>query len=375
VKEMEDMNAAAETNQGCFKRSKATESHGSRNSTIDIFKALACIGVVWIHIQFPGSVGSAVRALGRFGVPLFFAVSGYYLSSTEVLSLEKISKKLIHIVHLIIGSEIGYIVFTWFLQDLFDPVKRAAYMEKYFVTGWVEKMLITNAPPAYAHLWFLYALATIYLLILLFVRRKRTLRIIGIATPFLILGMVFLQEFSFLKVMKNSISFVGASATTYWAHTILFRAIPFFLLGFLFREFSEKVQRIPGNPPVYIGLIVLCEISAMIESFCFNFSQFYVGNILATILILILCCKFPKLQCKPLEYIGGKLFTWIYIVHVGVYKLLGYCTGRLHIASQPIVKWMMPIMGLLVSILMAMLIEKVRVSLKNATSTYREKRG
>ncbi len=366
------MKSSVDTWQGCCASVKATDGHGSRNSTIDIFKALACIGVVWIHIQFPGSVGSAVRALGRFGVPLFFAVSGFYLSSTEVLSPEKISRKLIHIVHLIIGSEVGYIIFTWFLQDLFDPVKRAAYMEKYFVTGWVEKMLITNAPPAYAHLWFLYALASIYLLILLFVKRKRTLRIIGIATPFLIIGMVFLQEFSFLKLIKNPISFVGASASTYWAHTIIFRAIPFFLLGFLFREYSEIVRKIPGNPLVYIGLIVLCEISAMIESFHFKTSQFYVGNIVATVLILILCCKFPKLQCKPLEYIGGKLFTWVYIVHVGVYKLLGFCTGRLHIASHPIVKWMMPIVGLLVSILIAMLIEKMRVILKNAASTCRK---
>lgn len=43
-----------------------------RNSTMDIFKGLACIGVVLMHVAFPGTTGTFARALGCFGVPVFF---------------------------------------------------------------------------------------------------------------------------------------------------------------------------------------------------------------------------------------------------------------------------------------------------------------
>ncbi len=274
-----------------------------RNSTMDIFKALACIGVVFIHIRFPGEFGTGVRALGCFGVPLFFCVSGYWLSSTEILDPVKISGKLKHIFRLILGAELAHFLFTIILQDLFDPAKREVFLEKYYVSGWVEKWFITNAPPVYAHLWFLYALALIYLFILLLFRTKKQLRVLSVTTPFLLLGIIFLQEFSFLKLLRGSIPLVGASITTYWAHTILFRAIPFFLLGFSFKEFSNAINKIPGKLPILIFLVVICELSATIESYYFNTAQFYVGNILATILIMFICTKYPNLHCKPLEYL------------------------------------------------------------------------
>lgn len=50
-----------------------------RNKYIDAAKALACIFVVLIHCMFPGKIGLVFRALARFAVPLFFAVSGYFL--------------------------------------------------------------------------------------------------------------------------------------------------------------------------------------------------------------------------------------------------------------------------------------------------------
>lgn len=330
-----------------------------RNSTMDIFKALACIGVVLMHIRFPGKTGIAVRALGCFGVPLFFCISGYWLSSKELLDVVQIQRKLKHIVSLIIEAEIVHTVISLILFDLLNPVKREAFIEKYFVHGWIEKWLITNAPPVYAHLWFLYALATLYLLILLFISSKRQLRMLSITIPFLILGIILLQEFGHLKAfgLKAVIPIYGATTKIYWAHTLLLRALPFFLLGFTFRECSSKIEKCPCRLAVLILLIIACETAAVIECFCFCNSQFYVGNIMATILIMFTCCKWPTLQCKPLEYLGGSLSTWVYICHVLVYKVLGYITGKLHISGNVLVQWLMPIAGLVCSISIAMFID------------------
>lgn len=327
---------------------------------MDIFKGLACIGVVLIHVVFPGTIGIFVRALGRFGVPLFFCVSGYWLSSKEEIDSRNISRKLRHIIHLIIGAEIFHFIFSIIFNDLTDSVKRAAFLEKYFSVGWIERWIIINTSPVYAHLWFLYALAAIYFLILVFVKNKKQLRILALAVPFLLIGIILMQEFSFLNLIPISIPFVGMSKTFFWAHTIFFRAIPWFLMGVVFRDYSKIIKKIPLNLPVLATLIIIFEISAGIESLYFNTAQFYVGNIMATVVIMIVCCKYPHIHCKPLECIGGELFTWIYICHISVYKTLDYITAKLHIASLSITKWLMPLICLAISILIAVFIEKFK---------------
>lgn len=331
-----------------------------RNSTMDIFKGFACIGVVLIHVAFPGTTGEFVRALGRFGVPIFFCVSGYWLSSKEEIDSQNVSRKLKHIIHLIIGAEIFHFIFSIILNDLTDPVKRAAFLETYFSVGWIERWIIINTSPVFAHLWFLYALATIYFLILVLVKNKKQLRILALAVPFLLIGIILMQEFSFLNLVRISIPIVGTSKTFFWAHTIFFRAIPWFLMGVVFRDYSEIIKKIPLKLPVLVTLIIILEISAGIESLYFSTAQFYVGNIIATVVIMITCCKYPHIHCKPLECIGRELFTWIYICHVSVDKTLDYITVKLHIDSLPIAKWLMPLICVAISILIAIFIEKFK---------------
>lgn len=49
-----------------------------KNDTLELIKLFASYMVVFIHVMFYGTVGEAMNALGRFAVPLFFLISGYY---------------------------------------------------------------------------------------------------------------------------------------------------------------------------------------------------------------------------------------------------------------------------------------------------------
>lgn len=42
------------------------------NNTLNLLKGLACMGVVFIHVNFPGELGQIVIALSRSAVALFF---------------------------------------------------------------------------------------------------------------------------------------------------------------------------------------------------------------------------------------------------------------------------------------------------------------
>ena len=72
----------------------------TRNYCLAFFEAIACILIVFIHARFPGTFGRIVESLGRFGVPLFFAVSGFFLikeSSTVEEVRAKLKKRIIKI--------------------------------------------------------------------------------------------------------------------------------------------------------------------------------------------------------------------------------------------------------------------------------------
>ena len=50
----------------------------SRNNCINVLKLIACFGVVFIHVTFPGTMGQVVKFASTFGVPLFMMIAGYY---------------------------------------------------------------------------------------------------------------------------------------------------------------------------------------------------------------------------------------------------------------------------------------------------------
>ena len=41
------------------------------NIMLNFLKGLACIGVVFIHITFPGKVGEIIKYASAYGVPIF----------------------------------------------------------------------------------------------------------------------------------------------------------------------------------------------------------------------------------------------------------------------------------------------------------------
>ena len=49
-----------------------------RNARLNLLKGFACIGVVFIHVTFPGVFGQIIKDAAGFAVPVFFLTSGFY---------------------------------------------------------------------------------------------------------------------------------------------------------------------------------------------------------------------------------------------------------------------------------------------------------
>ena len=65
-----------------------------RNEAMELFKLLASVLVVFIHVKFPGTVGSVTVSLARLAVPVFLAISGWFSFGTKP---ERLLKRLGHI--------------------------------------------------------------------------------------------------------------------------------------------------------------------------------------------------------------------------------------------------------------------------------------
>ena len=295
----------------------------SRNTSFDCFKGLACLGIILMHRGFPGQFGIGVRSFACFGVPLFFSISGYYLSSKEIIDPSDILKKIRHILLLILGSEIFYSAFAFFLNRLYDPYRRAAFIEESFKNGWIERYFIMGQTPVYRYLWFLYALLTLYVLVLLFARSRKSIKIVALpSVPVLLICIMLLEEFNDTGIIKNSFHLLTTETEFYKSNSFLFRAAPFFLLGFLFYEYREKVRNLNLSLQVLVAGITACLGTAVVEGFVFSKAQFYVGNIAALFLIMILCIKYPDLRIQPFWYIGSHYATLVYIYHFAAIHFL-----------------------------------------------------
>lgn len=330
----------------------------SRNTAIDVFKGIACLGVVLMHCKFPEPAGTAFRSLGCFGVPFFFFVSGYFLTSTgDGFDSDALLRKIRHIVKLILVSEVFYCSFAYVVYHLYDDQKLANYIEGNFKEGWFLKFIISNQPPVYTHLWFLYTLLTLYLIVLLFLRSQKSLRRISyIAVPVFTLAIVLLQEFKDLGILRNSFKLNGTDVLIYRSSCFPYRAVPFFLLGFLARNHEDRIKRIKIGKGILIILIIVSMILAVAEGFTFLVAQFYVGNIIALYLIMIFCIKYPSSGIKPLRYLGEALSTSVYIIHMAVIKLVDLCAGWISISELMIYKAFRPIVVIAVSIAVSQII-------------------
>lgn len=337
----------------------------SRNSTLDIFKGLACIGVLFIHCLFPQSLGKAARSVGCVGVPLFFCISGYYLAKKNELDVYELAKKIRHIVELIICSEAFYLLFSVFYFNLFSAANRARVVEKYFYPGSLAKFFVLNQPPIYAHLWFLYALVSCYISVLIFFKNKKQLKAFSNIVPVLLFCIVVLQEFSFLHIIKNGTVLLGSEVVMMKSSFFLFRAVPFFLLGFMFREYNDKIKNLPLSANVLIGLIVVAESFAIVEGFLFSKAQFYLGNIVALFFIMFLSIKSPNIRNRPLQFLGSDLSTYVYVLHVAVFKAMDIFLFKFHLSKLIAIQYIRPILALVLTILLSIVIKQLINVLKH----------
>ena len=282
---------------------------GGRNESLDALKAFSAIGVVLIHFGFPGDFGIIVQVCARVGVPIFFMCSGYYIES-ETINYEKIKKKIIHNVKILMFAIILYLIFNVLNDGLKSLVKNISI-------GNIAKFLLFNAPQiSAAHLWFVSALIYSYLLFF-FIYEARLLKKRIQISAVLLMVHIFIAEFLPIFGMRLP-------------HPVVRNAyllgVPFLLIGNWLRDNEELAGNNIIKERFLKNIVVLGILASCIEKYLLSpndLLELYVGSIISSVGLFLICIKKPKCKCKTMAYIGRKYSLGIYILHPLVGTLIG----------------------------------------------------
>ena len=283
------------------------------NYSLNVAKCLAIFAVICIHctlFKF-GRKGLVIDALSRFAVPLFFVISGYFSFYPNLeRSLDKYKTRAYRLVKLLISSMILY-----FIVYVFVIRYHSFYDSLFSITlGHIFDVIIFNAYTYGPHLWFIGSLLYCYIFYYIIGRFKFDYRKLYVLVPILLVSCLMLGEFAAFMGFKHI-------PITYYRN-FLFMALPFFILGYFMHDKQENLIGIFSDRNLILIMILSC-LLVIIEVLTIGKLDLYVGSIIFAVALVLWCIKNPdKLNFKVAGFIGGTLYTSIYVLHLLVIRML-----------------------------------------------------
>ena len=239
------------------------------------------MGVVFIHINFPGIIGQIIKDVASYAVPVFFMIAGYYAYKKDQSTIKR---RLLKITKIFLYAYILFFVFS-----------AAFAVYNYQIGDWISKQFNWKTPIMYIcfctidfaiPLWYLIAMIEVYVVWLLVVKNNKE--------------HVFLKLLPFLFVLQIILTMYCETKETewFWKTNFITRAMPWFLLGYFFH--TEKAEFIRDlNVWAFIVLTLIGSLISIVPT-AFDFGLKF--NVIGYIPFAI------GLFCIAVKYGGGYWF-------------------------------------------------------------------
>lgn len=314
-----------------------------RNSFINVLKGIISFMVVLGHRGLPGDVGMIADAMGRFAVPVFLMISGYFIwNEDSQIVEEKIKVQTVKIFKLMIWTNIIYIIWGLISTKLYGESIKLWAMDVFSVTS-ILKFIILNVSKAGIHLWFIGALLYCYC-ILFYVNKKKLHKTMYKSIPILLIINLLICE-----MIPGFGVFLPLSLT----RNFLLFGLPFFALGNFIHKYQEYIINKITNLQCVLGIIVACLLS-WAERILIARSDMYLGSILAAFLLFVLAVKNPYIgKDSVIEKIGIYYSLPVYIFHMiplNVVSIIGEYSdvvqNKVFIWTAPFIIWCVTMFGI-----------------------------
>lgn len=302
-----------------------------RNKMLNLLKGFACIGVVLIHVTFPGVVGEIIKYASAYAVPLFFLIAGYYAFGKNEDTIKRRLRKIINI--------FIFAYFVFFIFKVLVACKNNEIIEwlasNYTLKELVKYILFCTVGFAIS-LWYLIAQIETYIFWYFTIKLKKENLIVRILPVLFILQVILT---SFCETMELD---------WFWKINFVTRSLTWFVLGYYLHTVpEEKINKLSDKKIIACALVGLAIVLIpMVFGLKIKFSS--VGYIpYATALFVMALKHGEKSICKLLEYLGDKLSLWVYIFHVPTSAVLKMIMSRLVNTESAAYLWIHPILTLL----------------------------
>lgn len=333
--------------------------HKARNTSLFLFEAIACCLIVFMHCEFPGNFGFFMNSLAKFGVPLFFAVSGYFLYKEDA-SLSKIRDKLLkrsyRIFLLLILSFTIYFFIGLFISCFGkNAIGFSNYLKDTINLRKIILLFTCNDPLTNGINWFMIALLFSYLVIYLFPKQFMNNDIV----LYIVSGLTIFWIIFRIIAIKTNLQISGFSFSSGHFYQAWYTCgLPFISLGILLRKKIKLVCKIP----TYLILILLFSSLTLIVIEQFLLRHFIgtgltynIGCILSVFSIIVFSSKKPDLfSNSKILNAKGNWTTYVYIFHQAVIISLSFILSTIGIDGT-IISWTKPILVLALSVAIAIL--------------------
>jgi surface polysaccharide O-acyltransferase-like enzyme len=312
------------------------------NYCLDFIKGLACIFVVFMHCEFPGRLGIAVQAIGRFCVPFFFMVSGYFCFKPTGTPLN-MKRKIGHIARIAFLACLFYLGFVlvrhWALGSVFPALTWTK------IVNWV----VFNVPYLVAgQYWFLFALLYTYLFfgILAHFRLKRF--------AYILAGVLFVIYIT----LAQGLHVAGVKVPNMFYRNWLVEAFPFFMLGHWIHEYQDRITL--SSRVLLFGIIcftLLCLVERYLLGRDFGVNICTIPQVFA---MFVYGVKNPQRHASVLQRLGRDCSMLVYILHPAVWHSLDGVYGAIGWSSSMPALYFRPVLVLGFSILFALLFNLIK---------------
>lgn len=327
-----------------------------RNKNINFLKGIACMGVVFIHIKFPGITGEIVSKIFQFATPIFFMIAGYYAFECNI---DTIKRRLIKISKIFIWAILCFFVYNLILQIRNNDA--ILWIKNTFGYKEILKAIVFCTIDYAYPLWYLIAMIESYLVWIIVVKKSKENLLIK-TLPILFMALIISDGYC----ETNNYQW-------FWKINFLTKSFSYFLMGYCIRE---RNQREKTNMHVKSGVITgsLGLIIALLPTL-FNtkvdFSM--IGLVMYSISVFYLTVGLPQKQTQGIiEYIGDKLSLYIYIFHVLIADIIEICCRKMFMINfnDNLFKWTLPIITLILTIIWAYGIERLKIVKESRKNKY-----
>ena len=299
------------------------------NYCLDFIKGIACILVVFMHCEFPGILGTAVQAVSRFCVPLFFMVSGYFcyfMSEQPAEISSKMIKKIKHVSKITFYACIAYVLFDIVQYTVFD----------YSVFSFDKKsllyLILFNKPFIVAGQdWFLFALLYDYILFALVLELKIVKQVHFVAACMIAV---------YIALAQGAHLF-GIYIPNCFYRNFLIEGLCFFGMGNWIRQNQGNLD---FNSSWLLAFAAICTAMCPVERFALG--RDFGVNILTfpqVFCLFLYAVNNPEKHAGFVQIIGKRYSMFVYIIHPIVWHSMEHFYNNQHLTQNRAALYLMPL--------------------------------